>query len=142
MKTLKQLKTDHDELAALMRQIADHLTSNYPVPAECLTPLRRKFDHKLLAHLGAEDWLLYPNLLASRVPEVATAARQAIDELGGVIDLFRLHNERWNTAAIEQDWQGYCRHMGLLIEAVTDRIEFENVVLFPLVAKAGLAREE
>jgi hypothetical protein len=142
VKTLKQLKTDHEELAALMRQIADHLALTYPVPAATLAPLRREFGHKLLTHLGAEDWLLYPKLLTSKVPEVATAARQAVDELGGVIDLFRSHNERWNAGTIEQDWQGYCRDTRALMEAVTVRLEFENVVLFPLVAEAGLAREE
>lgn len=141
MKTLKQLKTDHDELAALMKQIADHLAFSYPEAAETLAPLRSEFAHKLQSHLAAEDWLLYPDLLTSKVPEVATAARQAVDELWGVMDLFRSHNERWNAVTIEQDWQGYCRDTRVLMKVVTVRSAFENVVLFPLVAKAGLARE-
>ena len=90
-------------------------------------------------HLKAEDWVLYPPLLASNDAQVAGVARRFVDEMGGLAQAFSTYIERWDALSIESDWPRYQRESRGIVEALTNRILRENRELYPLLERVERA---
>ena len=66
---------------------------------------------------------------------VAYAARQFLDEMGGLAAAFLAYADKWSASAIESDWDGYCAESQGIIEALTQRIIRENRDLYTLAER-------
>ena len=139
MSDLNKLREEHAHLVRIVRRLADIVSQPTPPAKLTLFELRRELSSTLIAHLKAEDWVLYPKLLASTDPNVATTARSFSEEMGGLSAAYLAYVERWTATAIEQDWSAYCDDSRGIIDALGTRIERENRELYPLLDRLDRA---
>ena len=139
MSSLAQLRNEHAELIKIVDELKALVGGDTPPAAVELFNVRRRLSGVLIAHLKAEDWVLYPPLLTCDDPEIAATARQFVDEMGGLAQAYSVFNERWDALSIESDWQGYRKAAGGIIEALTNRIVRENRDLYPLLERVQRA---
>lgn len=135
MSGLAKLRQEHAELVAIVRRLADFTARPSPPPQVELFELRRELSSTLIAHLKAEDWVLYPRLLGSDDADVAATAQAFNDEMGGLAAAYVAYTEQWSAPAINADWPGYCAASRAIIDALTCRITRENRELYPLLEK-------
>lgn len=135
MSSLAELRNDHAELVTIVKQLEALIERDTPPPSVELFDKRRKLSGLLIAHLKAEDWVLYPPLLSSSDPQVAATAKQFIDEMGGLADAYTQFTQRWDALSIESDWAGYRAAARAIIGALTNRIIRENRELYPLLER-------
>jgi hypothetical protein len=132
MATLQVLREEHAYLVRIVGQLSECIARPIPPPSVELFTVRRELNATLIAHLKAEDWILYPTLLASDDPETAATAQRFLDEMGGLAAAFLAYADKWSATAIDADWAGYCAESREIIEALTERITRENRELYPL----------
>src|SRR5688572_422668 len=135
MATLQTLREEHAYLMRLVGQLSECIARPIPPPSVELFKVRRELNATLIGHLKAEDWILYPSLLASDNPETAATAKRFLDEMGGLAAAFLAYADKWSASAIESDWAGYCADSKGIIEALTCRITCENRELYPLAER-------
>jgi hypothetical protein len=135
MAKLQTLREEHALLVRIAGQLRECIGRPIPPPTVELFAVRRELNATLIAHLKAEDWILYPMLLASDDPQTAATAQGFMDEMGGLAAAFLAYADKWNASAIESDWSGYCSESKGIIEALTERITCENRDLYPLAAR-------
>jgi hypothetical protein len=133
MSDLVKLRQEHAELIEIARKLDVVISKPSPPSQVELFNLRRELTSTLIAHLKAEDWVLYPRLLSSKDPNVAATANAFIEEMGGLAAAFAGYNDKWPAPAIHANWAGYCEHSGAIIAALTNRISRENRELYPLL---------
>lgn len=133
MTDILKLRQDHAELVRIVQQLATAIAQPAPPPQLELFELRRRLSSTLIAHLKAEDWVLYPRLLDSSDTAVAETARAFNEEMGGLAAAYAAHADKWNAGAIDGDWAGYCAESRAILDALTDRITRENRELYPLL---------
>ncbi len=133
MTDLAKLRGEHAELIKIISRLADMVGQPSPPPQLHLFELRRELSSTLIGHLKAEDWVLYPRLLASADPRIASTALAFSQEMGGLAADFVQYSEQWNANAIAANWTGYCKASRELIVALTYRITRENRELYPLL---------
>ena len=139
MSSLAQMRNEHAELVRIVKELQGLVDQDSPPPSIKLFELRRWLSSLLIAHLKAEDWVLYPPLLASQDAEVARTARLFVDEMGGLAQAFTVYIERWDALSIESDWPRYREESRGIIGALTNRIVRENQELYPLLERADRA---
>lgn len=135
MATIQHLREEHAHLVRIVGQLAECISRPAPPPTIELFAVRRELNATLIGHLKAEDWILYPMLLASDDPATAKTARQFMDEMGGLAAAFLAYADKWSASAIDRDWDGYCSESKGIIEALTQRIIRENRDLYPLAER-------
>ena len=133
MSSLAELRNDHAELVRIAKQLEALIDRDTPPPCVELFDVRRRLSSLLIAHLKAEDWVLYPPLLQSDDLQVAGVARQFVDEMGGLAQAFTVFVERWDALSIEADWPRYQREARGIVDALSSRIVRENRDLYPLL---------
>lgn len=139
MSDLAKLREEHAELIEIVRRLEKVIGQPSPPPQIDLFNLRRELSSTLIAHLKAEDWVLYPRLLASKDPKIAGTANAFIEEMGGLAAAFAAYNDHWPAPAIHADWAGYCEASRGIIDALTCRITRENRELYPLLERLDKA---
>lgn len=139
MSSLAQLRQEHAELVRIVGDLQAMIDRDAPPPSVELFNIRRKLSSVLIAHLKAEDWVLYPPLLTCNDPEIAATAKRFVDEMGGLAQAYSAFNERWDALSIESDWDGYRHAAAGIIEALTGRIVRENRDLYPLLERVQRA---
>ena len=139
MTDVAKLREDHAELVKLVRRLGSFIDQPSPPAALELFDLRRQLTATLIAHLKAEDWVLYPRLLAGPDPKIAATARAFNEEMGGLAAAFSGYCDKWSAAAIGADWAGYCADSRGIIDALTNRILRENRELLPLIDRLDRA---
>ena len=139
MSSLAQLRTDHAELIKIVGVWEVLIERDTPPPSVELFDIRRKLSSLLIAHLKAEDWVLYPPLLESSDPEIARTARRFVDEMGGLADAYSIFMERWDALSIQADWTHYQKEARAISVALGNRIIRENRELYPLVERTDRA---
>lgn len=139
MSSLAQLRQEHADLVRIVGDLKAMVDRDAPPPSVELFNLRRKLSSVLIAHLKAEDWVLYPPLLTSNDSETAATAKRFVDEMGGLAQAYSVFSERWDALSIESDWNGYRKAAGGIVEALTNRIIRENRDLYPLLEKVQRA---
>ena len=135
MSSLAELRNDHAELVTIVKQLEALIDRDSPPPSLELFDKRRKLSGLLIAHLKAEDWVLYPPLLSSGDSQVAATAKQFIDEMGGLAEAYTQFTQRWVALSIESNWAGYRVAAREIIDALTNRIVRENRELYPLLER-------
>jgi len=128
-------RKQHSELVEVVQAIAGKLdpASLANSGATETTALLKVLAGKLLVHLAAEDYDLYPKLIASTDRETATTAKQFQDEMGGLKGAFQAYYGKWNTPELVQaDPAGFIDDTQGVFEALGTRVEKENTVLYPL----------
>ena len=139
MSDLGKLRAEHAQLVDIIRRLDTVIARPGPPPQSELFELRRELSTTLIDHLKNEDWVLYPHLLASADPHIASTARAFRKEMGGLAAAYFSYSEKWNSDSIDSDWPGYCRDSRSVIDALTTRIVRENRELYPLLERAGAA---
>lgn len=132
MATIQTLREEHALLVHIVGRLAEIIARPTPPASVELFAVRRELNATLIGHLKAEDWILYPALLASDDADTAATARQFMDEMGGLASAFIAYADKWSASAIESDWAGYCGESKVIIEDLTERIVRENRELYPL----------
>ena len=136
MSLTQQLRDHHACINDLLLEFETVLAQPDPPPAAELFDLRNRLSHVLIAHLKAEDWVLYPDLLASDRPYVADAARHLAQEMGGLADAYNAYTRQWTAQAIAADWKGYRRDSAVVIRMLRKRVAREDRELYPLADRA------
>lgn len=139
MSSIMQLRTDHVELIDICQLLEGSIAGATPPSSVDLFGVRNRLTSRLIAHLKAEDWLLYPRLLESGNPQIASTARRFVDEMGGLAAAFNAYVEGWDALRIEREWAGYQHETAAIIEALRCRITRENRELYPLIEKLDKA---
>lgn len=139
MSELMKLREDHAKLARLFKELGEIIKRPTPPSQVALFDVRRQLVSTLLAHLKLEDWALYPRLIDSGEPEIASAGEAFRDEMGGLAPAFLAYSDKWNATSIAADWKGYCADTGAILEALTGRLTRENRELLPLLERLDRA---
>ncbi|MGE5563039.1 MAG: hemerythrin domain-containing protein [Bacillota bacterium] len=139
MSELTKLREDHAELARLFRRLGEVVERPAAPPQVELYELRRELVSTLLAHLKLEDWALYPRLIESGQPDLASAGRMFKEEMGGLAPAFLAYSDKWNAGSIEADWAGYCADTRAILDALMNRLTRENRELLPLLERLDRA---
>ena len=139
MPNLAKLREEHAQLVEIVHRLGVLTKRPSPPPQVELFNVRRELNSVLIAHLKAEDWLLYPRLMASGDSGVAAVARTFSEEMGGLSAAVAGYNNRWDAESIDQDWPGYCRETHGIIEALIHRVTRENRELYPLLEQLDKA---
>jgi hemerythrin-like domain-containing protein len=135
MSSLAHLRQEHADLVRIVGELQALVERDTPPPQVELFQVRRKLSSVLVAHLKAEDWVLYPPLLSSDEPAIAETARQFVDERGGLAQAYTVFSEKWDALSIEADWAHYRDEARGIINALTNRILRENRDLYPLLER-------
>jgi len=133
MPNLMKLRREHARLIDIIQSLASFVLQPRPPEAEELFKVRNELTSTLIGHLKAEDWVLYPRLIANPDPTIAGTALALSDEMGGLADAYRLYVNKWTAISIAYDWSAYCEETRAIIEALTKRINCENRDLYPLL---------
>lgn len=133
MADLMKLREEHARLVEIADRLGHIIRQPNPPAAADLFLLRRELSATLVGHLKAEDWVLYPRLLAYPDTLVAQTARAFSDEMGGLATDYCAYCDRWTASAIDRDWSGYCVETGAILVALVSRIKRENGELYPLL---------
>ena len=139
MSSIALIRSEHAELVRIVREWATLLDRDTAPPSVDLFAVRSRLSSLLVAHLKAEDWVLYPPLLASPNAEVARVARNFVDEMGGLSAAYSAFMEKWDALSIQADWAQYQKEAGVIADALGNRIVRENRELLPLVEQADRA---
>jgi hypothetical protein len=133
MSELQRLREEHAQLIEIVNRLSKVISQTRPPSAGELFKLRHELSSALICHLKAEDWVLYPRLLASKNPTVARKARAFSDEMGGLASAYMAYADRWPAHSIQDDWSGYCEETRDIAEALALRIKREDGELYPLL---------
>ncbi len=106
MSNFMQLRTDHVELLDICQSLEGSIAGDTPPSSVDLFAVRKRLTAKLIAHLKAEDWLLYPRLLESEDDQVASTAAAFVEEMGGLAAAFNKYVESWDAFRIEREGGG------------------------------------
>jgi Hemerythrin HHE cation binding domain len=139
MSELAKLREEHAELVRLVRRLEAFVEQPCPPPQTDLFELRGQLNSTLIAHLKAEDWVLYPRLLASDDPAIARTAQAFNNEMGGLAQTYAVYAEKWTAGTIQLDWAGYCSESRVICDALSHRITRENRELYPLIERLDRA---
>jgi len=139
MSSLAQIRAEHAELVKIFREWEILIDRETPPPSVDLFAVRSRLSSLLVAHLKAEDWVLYPPLLESPDPEIARIARNFVDEMGGLAASYSIFMERWDALSIQADWTHYQKEARAISRALGNRIARENRELLPLVERTDRA---
>lgn len=133
MTDLAKLREEHAGIVRIVRRLGEAVALPSPPPQLELFNLRRELSSALVAHLKAEDWVLYPRLMESGDRDVAAVATAFSEEMGGLSAAFVAYNNKWGAAAIAANWTDYCAETRDMVDALTARITRENRELYPLL---------
>lgn len=131
---MRQFDEDHELILSKIDALQHSLRSGME-PALIYQDLQ-KLSTRLRLHLAVEDAFLYPNLIDSRSALAAATARRFHEEMGGLrreLDEF-LHRYR-GRKEISADLPGFRSDCPRLLAALRQRIQRENVELYPLAAE-------
>lgn len=139
MTDLSKLRGEHIAIQRMIGKLRYLISQPSPPPRLHLFALRYELSSTLIAHLKTEDWLLYPRLMASGDPDIASTARLFSEEMGGVAAAYIGHCKKWNADAITADWSGYCSDSTDIIHALNNRMTRESRDLYPLLETVACA---
>ena len=135
MSEVETLRAEHEVVEELARELGRIVLRPLPPAPAAFERVRREFVVELKRHLRHEDAVLYPRLLQSLDGHVRAAARQFLDEAGGLARQFDEFCKRWDHATIVADWSGYCDDTTALLKLLDHRIAIEEFALYPLYAR-------
>lgn len=139
MSELMKSREDHAKLARLFRRLGDMIELPEAPSQLELFEARSTLLSTLLAHLKFEDWALYPRLIRSDDPQLASTGRAFKEEMSGLAPAFLVYSEKWTAHSIGSDWEGYRNETRGMLKALGNRLTRENRELLPLLERLQLA---
>jgi hypothetical protein len=137
MADLDKLSDEHTVILRIVERLRYLISQPTPPPQLHVLALRYELSAALIGHLQTEDGTLYPPLMASPDPHIASIARLFSEEMGGLGAAYFEHCRTWQADAIAADWAGYSLASQILLDALTRRISRENRELYPLLGRLG-----
>lgn len=131
----EKFRAQHDDILQIAGDITAQLKANGDPAA--VRKLLSNMAGKVNFHLALEDEALYPRLMTSGNAAVKARAGKFKEEMGGLGRVFTEYNNRWQTAAIRADFDGFANDTRKVFGALAKRIERENNDLYPLADKAA-----
>jgi len=130
-------RKQHEEILELVTKLSGYLyEQKLKKEAQEARKILSKLSGALKVHLAMEDNSLYPRLLASKDEEIKKIARQFIEEIGGIAPVFNNYINKWpNPASIESNPSEFVNETNELFNALKNRIDRENNILYPLIDK-------
>lgn len=98
---------------------------------ECLEKLAAELE----GHLFCEDDMLYPALMKSKDAEIVKTTKRLSSDMGGLKDAFNAYKRKWTVEQIEKDGSGFIMQSIEIISALSERINKEEKILFPLLER-------
>ena len=134
---LEQLLEEHRAIIARVVALQNALESGSPLP------IRQTLDQlcsELLPHLRTEDEEIYPLLVAHPHTGTGMTARETVTAYSNLATMVRGLDDEWTTARIEADLPGFTDAAGAMLNQLTQRVQAENQVLYPMALRMGLIR--
>lgn len=128
------LRRQHDVILHRAETI-ETLSAMLDEPRDVRALLRelRRMDGALIAHLGAEDNVLYPEMARSIDPMTASTAIRFMREMGDLAQTYQAFTTKWmNERRIAADPNGFRASLNTILVALKERISRENEELYPL----------
>ena len=126
---------EHQQLKAMMAELDRLVAADSPPDSLSFLRFRHNFGLRLTEHLNHEDWLIYPRLRASHLPELRAVADRHAAGMDAISTAFSGHRAYWTSEKIAAEWHRYRRATTALLAALHHRIELEEAELYPLVAR-------
>ena len=129
------LKRQHHELEVIVATIHKQMASKETIKenAREVRRLLSKLAGKLKMHLAMEDKILYPKLLDSDETNNKRTAKEFLDEMGQIGELFGQYLNNYATEKeIYEDIEGFIYNSNGLFKCLAERIEKEDKILYPL----------
>ncbi len=137
MSRTAMFRRQHEELLSIASELSALLIPS--ALSKDAGPARKALSRlagKLNVHLAMEDKSLYPHLLKSQDIKTQSTAKQFIEEMGNIAQVFKAYTQKWpHVAIIQDDPNGFIKETQGICEALGNRIDKENKVLYPLMEK-------
>jgi hemerythrin-like domain-containing protein len=139
MGVLDVFHKQHAQILTVVREIGDLLDQGArPDGPARHRALLSTLSGTLSVHLAMEDGSLYPRLAQDKSPEVRAIAVKYETEMRGLARAFREHLGRWASAtAIRENPVEFAADTKRIVEALTNRISFEDAELYPALERLG-----
>lgn len=111
-----------DVLASLV------IRARSPNDVECHLA-RLRFSQALRAHLKYEDWFVYPALMKDADGTTASIVARLQAEGRDLDERHNAYTRRWVSTTIQDDWEGFRRETGELLQALRHRTTDKEALL-------------
>lgn len=128
-------RKQHEEILSIVSEIQKNLDVKIiQEKTDACLNLLSELSAKIVTHLTMEDKALYPKLLKSDNAKARETAETYIQEMGGIKEVFQAFVGKWsNPTNLRQDPEKFITETNQLFQALGERIERENTVLYPLL---------
>ncbi len=131
-----ELKQQHEAIALVARALAKATACADPQP---VGPIRWQMARLLIAHLAQEDRHFYPAIEKYGDIQARETAAQFMREMGGLANSFSIYMSQWSDDRIVREWPLFCGETADMLQALQQRVERENQILYPLAARIDTA---
>jgi iron-sulfur cluster repair protein YtfE (RIC family) len=125
----------HHEILGMAGEISGLLKADLTLEdAAKIRNLLSNLAGKVSIHLAMEDNGLYPRLKESKDPAVQKTTLEFIREMGDIMEKFKAYSDRWPIPrSIHESPVRFIGETKLIFDALQNRIERENTILYPLL---------
>lgn len=131
------LRQQHESIGTIAGKLGQATSDNRKPQA--VAALRWQLARELMAHLALEDRILYPALQRTADANVRTTAARIQAEIGALAESFARYMSAWSDDKISREWPAFCADTAQILRALSDRINREDDILYPLAQAAETA---
>lgn len=124
-----RLLDQHEELRTLSRRL-EAIVAGSLADAKDLSQARLRMSVLMRDHLALEETVIYAPLRDD--PQGSDIMRQSDQDLIARRGVYSAHVTRWTPQRIAQDWAQYGDQVKILTRGLTERITYEDRVVYPL----------
>ncbi len=125
----ERLSDEHTAIEEIAAELLDQCRAR-PLDPVGIARTRWQLSRLLLAHLAAEDRLLYPLLEREGSAEVADLSRRMQAQMGGLADAFKAYMRDWDGGRLAADPDGFVAATRGVLSALAQRIRHEETQLY------------
>src|SRR3569833_1788703 len=132
----ERLLREHDRIDQALLQLQRLTRAAVPdVPA--VSAALSHLAGELTYHLAHEDSFIYPRMIESRIGQVASIARQFVDEFESLTTDYKVYLREWLPDCIAGDWDGFREETETKDAQHRTRDHAENSVLYSAALNHG-----
>lgn len=131
-----ELKRQHDAITLVAYDLARATACPDPQP---VGPIRWQMARLLIAHLAQEDRHFYPAIEQYGDASARDTAAQFLREMGGLSNVFSIYMSQWSDDRIVMEWTAFCAETKSILDALRQRVEREDRLLYPLAERIDTA---
>jgi hemerythrin-like domain-containing protein len=127
----------HNEIIEIVTEIDQNLDNQILMEkSEETASLLNLLAGKLTAHLTMEDKVLYPKSMSNPSLEIKKTTKEFMDEMGSLSSVFKSYVAKWQDSNdIKEKADDFIIETKNLFQALGQRVEKENNILYPLADK-------